>query len=84
MNLKLPKQDSATGRGIKTGVQSIIGTAITLIAGLLLVINGVPGCPEAIIKFAMDNFLIIAGAIGLSSGATGFIWNVFRKGVKNY
>lgn len=84
MNLKLPKQDSATGRGIKTGIQSIIGTSITLAAGLFLVIKGVPGCPEAIVKYAMDNFVIIAGAIGFSSGAAGFIWNVLRKGVKNY
>ncbi len=84
MDLRLPKQDSATGRSIKTGIQAIIGTAITLIVGLTVAINGVPGCPEAILKFAQDNFIQIAGMIGISSGFASFVWNYFRKGVKNY
>lgn len=78
--MNLPSQDSATGRGIKTAVQAIIGS----IVGLLVTVWGVPGVPDAVLDFLQKNWLQLALLVGLPSGATSFIWNYFRSNVKNY
>lgn len=84
-NVRLPTTDSSTGRGIKTGIQSILGTLVVLGVGLILAIKGVPGCPDAIINFAEQNFATIAGSIGLSSGLISFLYNlIFRSSVQTY
>lgn len=82
--IRLPDQDSATGRGIKTGIQAFAGTVFALAIGLAAAIKGVPGCPEAIYLYVQQNFVQICGVIGISSGVAGFIWNVLRPSVKNY
>lgn len=83
--MKLPNQDSATGRGLKTAAQSGIATlALTAIVSLLVSIWNVPGVPDVVIKWAQNNALQLAGGIGVSSGVAGFIWNLFRPGIKNY
>lgn len=84
MDVKLPSQDSATGRGLKTTLQGFIGAAVALFVGLLAVTRTVPGCNEAIMKFFYDNLLLLAGGAGVSSGVVSFVWNLFRKDVKNY
>lgn len=82
MNLKdsLPSQDSATGRGLKTALQSVIG----LVVGLAVTVWAVPGVPDAIIHYVQKNLWEIALMVGVPSGITSFVWNYFRKGVKNY
>lgn len=82
--VRLPKQDSATGRGLKTGVQTFIGTTIALVATVGAAANGVPGCSDAIINSIKDNLLLISGGSGVSSAAVAFIWNLLRSDVKNY
>lgn len=84
MDLKLPSQDSATGRGLKTGLWSFIGTSATLATALWLSISGVPGCSDAILTFIREHFIEIAAAIALPSGLTSFIAGLFRKDIKNY
>ena len=83
--MRLPEKDSSTFRGVVTGLQSFIGTAVTLLIGLWVSVEAVPGCPEAVLKFAQDNVVIIAGSLGVSSGTVSFLWNIiFRKDVRNY
>lgn len=82
--MNLPKQDSAVGRGIKTSAQGFIGAVLAILIGLITVIHNVPGCGEAVAKFAQDNIVLIAGGFGVSSGTVSVIWNLFRKDVPNY
>lgn len=84
MEARLPTQDSATGRGIKTSIQGFIAASVLLLGALYTAIKAVPGCSEAIIQVVSDNWALIAGTFGLSTGAVSFIWNVLRKNVKNY
>lgn len=83
--MELPKQDSATGRGLKTAAQTGIGTVIvTALVSLVVAIWQVPGVPEVVIKWAQDNVILLATTFGTSSGVVAFIWNVLRKNVPNY
>lgn len=84
-NLRLPKVDSATGRGLKTTLWTFIGTSITLGTALWLAIDTVPGCSDAIISFAKGHFIEIAGLFAVPSGVVGFAANVLNPKVKeNY
>lgn len=82
--MNLPKQDSATGRGLKTALQAIIGFVI----GLSIAVYQVPGVPEIISsyiqKHSLDVVLNIGVPTALASGLVSFVWNYFRKDVKNY
>lgn len=81
---RLPRQDSATGRGFKTGLQTFIGVGVVFITGLIGVIKGVPGCGDAILNFLQANLVQVASLFGISSGVVSFIWNFLRKDVSNY
>lgn len=82
--MNLPKQDSATGRGLKTAFQAFAGTIITFLIGLWLAIKGVPGCDKAVLDFLQPYVIYLAGGIGISSGTISFFMNFFRKNVANY
>lgn len=85
MDINLPKKDSSVWRGAVTSVQGFVAAVVLLGSGLVATINGVPGCSEAVTKFIYDNWLIIAGTFGASTGVASFIFNfLFRKDVKNY
>jgi hypothetical protein len=70
-------QDNAVVRGIRTAIQAIIGAFV----GLVLVVWAVPGVPEAVGNYLLDNFIPVALAVGIPSGLAGFIWNALRKDV---
>ncbi len=83
--MELPKQDSATGRGLKTIVQTMVGFTV----GLGIAIWQVPGVPDVIMNYLQANFLQVFLTIGvpvaLSSGVTSFLWNlILRKSVTTY
>jgi hypothetical protein len=82
--MKLPSQDSATGRAIKTFIQALGG----FIIGLGVAIWQVPGVPDAVQGYIVSNLPQVIVTIGIpvavSSGAISFIWNYFRKNVSNY
>lgn len=82
--MRLPTQDSTTGRSIKTAAQTAIGILFLFVTGLIGVIKGVPGCGDAILGFVQANAIQLAGLFGVSSGVVTFIWNFLRKDVKNY
>lgn len=79
-SLRLPTQDSSTGRGIKTFFQVIVGFVI----GLAVTIWTVPGVPSAVIVYLQHNLLQILLIAGVPSGIASFIWNLFRKGINTY
>ena len=78
--MRLPDQDSSTGRGIKTAVQAILGFFV----GLIVVIWNVPGVPEAVVDYTKGHLVELLGIVGLSSGVASFIWNLLRRDVENY
>lgn len=83
--MNLPSQDSATGRGLKTTAQAGIGTLLlTGLAKLAVDVWNVPGVPEIVVKYLQDNLILIASAVGISSGLTAFVWNLFRPRVETY
>ncbi len=75
----LLKGDTAVWRGIRTGVQALIG----FFTGLLATIWAVPGVPEAVTNYINGHIVQLAVAFGVSTGVAAFIWNVLRKDVKN-
>lgn len=83
-NLRLPKANSATVKGLKTTAWSFIGAVITLATGLWLAVGNVPGCSEAITDFGRTHLIEIAGLFGLSSGVVGFIGNMLNPKTENY
>lgn len=80
----LPSQDSNTGRSLKTAAQTTIAAFVVFGSGLITAINGVPGCPDAVLNYLRDNIVQLAGSMGVSAGIVTFIWNSFRKDVTKY
>ncbi len=83
-NLRLPSQDSATGRGIKTALQTVIGFTVTFFTGLILAVWQVDGVPQVVLNYVQHNFIQVLLSIGIPAGVAGFVWNYFRKNVPNY
>lgn len=77
---KLFKGDTAIWRGIRTGIQALIGFC----AGLVTTVWAVPGVPAAVEAYVSANFVELLVAFGFSTGLAAFIWNVVRKDVKNF
>lgn len=73
-------KDTAVMRGVRTAIQSLIG----FVVGLIGVVWAVPGVPEAVSNYAGSHAVQLALAVGIPSGVAGFVWNWFRKDVKNY
>lgn len=83
--MRLPTQDSATGRGIKTAAQAGIGSLILMaLVNLVVSVWNVPGVPDVVFDWLKDNVMQITGSLGISSGLVAIIWNIFRKSVPNY
>lgn len=82
--MRLPDQDSSTGRAVKTAIQAVGG----FIIGLIVVVWGVPGVPEAVIEYVRNNVFQIMITLGLptiiGSGGLSFVWNMLRKNIPNY
>ena len=78
--MRLPTEDSATGRGIKTAAQAIVGFCI----GLVVVVWNVPGVPDAIVDYTKNHLWEILLLVGVPAGITSTVWNLFRPSVRNY
>lgn len=72
-------KDTAVMRGVRTGIQAIIG----FLTGLIAVVWAVPGVPEAVQTYLGNNVVQLALGIGVPAGIAGFVWNYFRKDVEN-
>lgn len=78
--MRLPNQDSATGRAIKTAAQAIIGFSI----GLAIAVWTVPGVPNAVWNYVQGNLVEVLLSVGVPAGLTSLVWNLIRTDVKNY
>lgn len=62
-------------KGVRTGIQAIIGSLI----GLVAVVWAVPGVPEAVVEYAKTNWLPILLTIGIPSGIVAWVQNKLGK-----
>lgn len=83
-NLRLPKANSATVKGLKSGLWGTISAVILLGIGLVGALKGVPGCSEAVTDFIKNNYIEIAAVFGGTSGVVGFIGNALNPKTENY
>lgn len=64
-------KNSPLGKGVRTSLQSLVGVLV----GLFLTIWAVPGVPEAVAKYAVDNLAQIALLVGVPSGFVSWLVN---------
>lgn len=72
-------KDTAVMRGVRTAIQAIVG----FVMGLIGVVWAVPGVPQAVSSYVGSHGIQLALAVGIPAGLVSFIWNWFRKDVKN-
>lgn len=80
MNKYTPK-----GKGIRTGLQALVGSAVTLVIGLALVIWNTPGVPENVANYLYQNLVQIVVSVGVPTGVlSGFVaWYQNRSEAKH-
>jgi hypothetical protein len=84
-NLRLPKLDSAVGRGLNTALQGFIGALVLIVTGVIGAVLNTAGCADAVINSLTDSAVQIAGTFGISAGIVSLLLNLaLRKEVKNY
>lgn len=71
--------DSAVMRGVRTGLQAVIG----FVVGLFATVWAVPGVPTAVTNYLSHNVVQLALVFGVPAGVAGFVWNALRKDVPN-
>jgi uncharacterized membrane protein YfcA len=69
-------QENAAARGIRTFLQALIG----FITGLLIVIWGVPGVPDAVWNYFTQNIGTIIAVFGIPSGLAGLTSYIWSRG----
>jgi hypothetical protein len=74
LQIKSFKQTPA-GKGVRTGLQTIVG----LLFGLVAVVWAVPGVPEAVTHYVVENLGAIAVGLGVSSGLVS--WAINKLGL---
>ena len=64
-------KNTPAGKGIRTGVQSALGSLVSL----LLAVWAVPGVPEVVTSFVSKNWLPLLVTVGVSSGFVSWLQN---------
>jgi TRAP-type C4-dicarboxylate transport system permease small subunit len=70
-------QDNATARGVRTFIQAFIGFFV----GLVTTVWSIPGVPEAVETYVMNNIPSVLVYLAIPSGLAGivaYIWNRAR------
>lgn len=68
-------QDNSTARGVRTGLQTLIG----LFVGLIVAVWAVPGVPDVIFKYFTDNILNAVALFGLPTVVSGIVAKVWNR-----
>lgn len=78
MELQASK-NTPQGKGVRTGIQAFLGTAVTLIIGLFVVVWNVPGVPEAVLNYVSSNVLPLVLGGSAASGVLSGIFAYFQN-----
>ena len=73
-------QDTALMRGVRTFIASVGGVLV----GLLTTVWAVPGVPEAVTTYLVNNAAALAASVGVPAAVISFVWNARRKDVENF
>lgn len=57
-------KNTPTAKGIRTAYQAIVG----FVVGLVITIWAVPGVPDAVTGYLMDNWVMLIASLGLTTG----------------
>lgn len=83
-DLRLPKLDSAIGRGLNTALQGFLGALVLIATGIIGAILQTTGCADAVVTSLTDSAIQIAATFGVSAGVVSLVSNMFlRKDVNN-
>lgn len=80
--MNINKDDSAKGRGIRTGLQGLIG----IFTGLAVVVWQVDGVPQVVWNYVTTNLTGTLTLIGIPAAMTGlvsYLWNKTSKELPN-
>lgn len=82
--MDLPDKNTATRNSFEVFLKAGVG----FIVGLVLAIWAVPGVPDAITAYLLDNWMQVALTVGLPSalgtGLVNLILDWQKKGLRNY
>lgn len=76
----MPQQDSAVYRAILTFLEAILGFMV----GLIVVVWQVPEVPHVVIMYVLNNLPQVLLLVGIPSGLSSLLLNLWRKNVPNY
>lgn len=83
-NVRLPEKNTATRNSFEVFLKAGAG----FIFGLFAAIWAVPGVPDAITQYLLDNWMQVALTVGLPSalgtGLVNLILDWQKKGLRNY
>ena len=68
-------KNSAVGKGVRTALQAMAG----LVIGLVAVVWAVPGVPEAVTSYLVNNALQVLLVVGVPSGFVAYLQNKAGK-----
>lgn len=68
-------KNSAVGKGVRTAFQAMAG----LVVGLVVVVWAVPGVPEVVTNYLVNNALQVLLVVGVPSGAVAYLQNKAGK-----
>lgn len=68
-------KNTPAGKGLRTALQAVVGSAV----GLVAVVWAVPGVPEAVVNYATQNWLPLLLTIGIPSGLLAWLQNKIGK-----
>ena len=64
-------------KGLRTAIQAVCGA----VAGLAVVVWGVPGVPEAVIQYLTENLVPLVLAVGVPAGIVAWLQNLLEDKV---
>lgn len=68
-------KNSAIGKGVRTAIQAMVG----LVVGLVVAVWAVPGVPEVVTSYLVNNALQVLLLVGVPAGAVAYLQNKAGK-----
>lgn len=72
-------KNTAKGKGVRTAIQATIGTIAAFLIGLVAVVWAVPGVPEAVTNYLVNNAVQLLTYLGLSAGALSGVFSYLQN-----
>lgn len=80
---QLATSDHSLAKGVVTGAKFAVGTLVTFVVGLVLVVLHVPGVPEAIVQYVGANLPGVVLGVALPAAFTHVVLDSIDKKLKS-